>query len=154
MANMSILKRILIKNTIKAIVGVIIFASTIGCAIWILMEGIYRPNLQIEENSFVASHISEEYNIPISSIEEVTLLDTLPRTRKDVGSAMDELYKGSFRVTDIGRCELLLNPKTKAYILIETSNEDLYIFNEDSLENTIQIYEQLEAQLNHSSTTN
>ncbi len=123
---------------------IIILGSTIGCSIWVLMEGIYRPTITLEQNNVVATHISQEYEIPIASIEEVSLLDALPKARKDIGSAMDELYKGKFRISGMGRCNVLLNPTTHAYIVIETTDGTCYILNEDSMSDTLSIYYELE----------
>lgn len=82
-------------------------------------------NQTASEGQSVSLRIGGMYGetIPLSNIESIVLLDTLPRiTFRENGFALGRISKGYFRTADKERVKLILNTKTPPYILITKTN--------------------------------
>ena len=79
--------------------------------------------------------------MPIEEIENLELVDALPKTTKVVGSAMDSLVKGTYRIKGTGeKCILFLNPENEKFLRFEVDGQVYYMSGFDDIE-TMMIYE-------------
>lgn len=111
--------------------------------VWLFFEEYTPISLSIQNNRIISSHLKEEYTILMDDIIEVEYLTALPRASKNVGTGMDNLYKGDFSIKGYGSCEVCLNPKTEGFIVLKTT-EETYILSAENTENTKKIYDKLE----------
>lgn len=109
--------------------------------VWILMLEFTPIQLSVEENKVIASHLREEYVIPMISMKEVELLTELPKMSRNHGTSMEEVRKGSYRIKEEGKsCEVFLNPQNTIFIRIETSMGTYFVSGFDD-EETREVYE-------------
>ncbi|WP_312101183.1 PH domain-containing protein [Lachnoclostridium sp.] len=128
----------------KVITGLVLIALLsipLSC-VWIFFEEFTPISLQVENQEVIATHLKEEYKIPLNEIIELEYLTSLPRTSKKVGTGMDNLYKGDFSVKGYGNCEVCLNPETEAFLVLHTK-EETYIFSDETTEKTLEVYKEL-----------
>lgn len=128
----------------KILAGVAIIALLsipLSC-VWIFFEEFTPISLQVRNQEVVATHLKEEYRIPLEEIIELEYMTTLPRTSKNIGTGMDKLYKGDFSVKGYGSCEVCLNPETEAFLVLHTE-EETYIFSDETTEKTLEVYKEL-----------
>ncbi|ABX40465.1 hypothetical protein Cphy_0075 [Lachnoclostridium phytofermentans ISDg] len=128
----------------KVLAGFVIIALLsipLSC-VWIFFEEFTPISLQVENHELIATHLKEEYKIPLDEIIEIEYLTSLPRTSKNVGTGLDNLYKGDFSVKGYGSCEVFLNPETEAFLVLHTK-EETYIFSDETTEKTIEVYKKL-----------
>lgn len=110
--------------------------------IWMMVEEFTPVTIEMTETQIIVNHLKEEYTIEFADIQSVELLEELPDVSKVVGSNFPTLYKGKFRVSDIGICNLCLNPKTGHYLLINTEN-NVYILGTNDTMKISEIFKQL-----------
>lgn len=110
--------------------------------VWLCMEEFIEPDVKIENQAVVATHLREDYRLPLNEIESVDMIDALPSTYKKNGTSMDNLKKGTFRVEGYGTCELFLNPNRAKYLVIVLPKETV-ILSDRTDEETIQLYHEL-----------
>jgi uncharacterized membrane protein len=78
-----------------------------------------------------------------SSIEEVTLLETLPNIeRRTNGSALGPNLKGNFRTSEYGAVKLFVNRDNPPFILLQ-SNSNIAIFNLAQADETKDAYDKI-----------
>lgn len=119
-----------------------ILVIPISC-IWLILEEFTPIQLAVEENVLVAEHLDVEYEIPISDMGSVTLIDEIPGWSKVSGTGMDQLCKGTFHIRNVGDCEVFLNPQNAVFLQIETADNIYYMSApEDAI--TEAIYEELQ----------
>lgn len=111
-------------------------------SIWLMLLEFMPIGLSVTDGRLIAAHVREDYSIPVSIIEEVELLEELPKWSKVSGTDMEELQKGTFRVAEVGRCEVFLNPENGLFICFEAVNTTYYMSGYDDAE-TMEIYELL-----------
>lgn len=127
-------------------------ALAVFCGVWILAIPVidvwmvlteFTPiQLEITNDRLVASQLDEDYSIPVIVMEDVTLLSELPKWSKVSGTGMEELQKGTFRIAEVGRCEVFLNPKNSLFIRFEAAGTTYYMSGVDD-EETKAVYEML-----------
>ena len=95
---------------------------------WVIFEEFTPISLSINEDEVHAKHLKLEHELPIEEIENLELLDDLPSLTKAVGSAMDTLAKGSFRIKGTGeKCILFLNPQNEKFLRFEIDGQVYYM---------------------------
>ncbi len=114
--------------------------------VWIFFEEFTPISLRVSNQEVIVTHLKEEYKIPLEDITELEYLTTLPKTSKNIGTGMDNLYKGDFSVKGYGSCEVCLNPETEAFLVLHTE-EETYIFSDETTEKTVERYKELKAAL-------
>lgn len=68
--------------------------------------------------------------IPFAEIEQVDLLDTIPKIEmRTNGLALGEVRKGSFRLAEWGKCRLLLESAVPPYLLIRLKTGERIVYN-------------------------
>ena len=108
---------------------------------WLIFEEFTPISLSINEDELHANHLKLEYEFPTAEIENLELVDDLPKLTKAVGSAMDTLAKGSFRIKGTGeKCILFLNPQNEKFLRFEVDGQVYYMSGFDDKE-TMDIYE-------------
>ena len=128
----------------KALVGflgVTLLGMLLLC-IWVILLEFTPIQLSVEDNMLMASQIGEDYSVPVSIIREVTLLEDLPDWDKVSGTGMEKLQKGTFRIAEVGRCEVFLNPENTVFIRFEAAGTTYYMSGYDDTE-TMAVYEEL-----------
>lgn len=109
------------------------------CCIWVMLEEFTPLQLAVEGEALVAQHLRTVYELPLTDIEEITLIEELPPLRKLSGNGMENIYEGTFR-NEGERCEVFLNPQNGVFLQIETAEETYYMSaSEDAV--TKEIYE-------------
>ena len=106
------------------------------------MEEFTPLNAQIVNESLVVTHTGTVFKTEINDIQSIELLETLPRYHKIVGSGMENLLKGKFRITGWYECRLYLNPQKKPFLKLVLNDESIVIVgsSDGNIEN---IYRQL-----------
>ena len=110
-----------------AIFTVIMILSLPFFGIRLMAEEFTPINFSLKNETLVVKHLKEEYTVDLEDILSAEVLDELPRTGKDIGTNMDTLLKGQFRVDGYGTCKLCLNPKEDQFLVIVTEDRT-YIF--------------------------
>ena len=110
---------------------------------WLIFEEFTPISLSIKEDELHANHLKLEYELPVEEIEKLELVDALPKTTKLVGSAMDSLVKGTYRIKGTGeKCILFLNPENENFLRFEVEGQTYYMSGFDD-EETRMIYEKI-----------
>ena len=100
-------------------------------------------SLSIKEDEVQAMHLKLEYELPVTELENVELVEELPKLTKSVGSALDNLLKGKYIVRGTGeRCKLFLHPQNVVFIKLEYE-EMVYYLSGRSDEETMGVYRAL-----------
>lgn len=111
---------------------------------WVIFEEFTPISLSINEDEVHANHLKLEHEVPIEEIEHLELVDELPKLTKTVGSAMENLAKGSFRIKGTGeKCILFLNPQNEKFLRFEVDGQVYYMSGLND-EETMKVYERLE----------
>lgn len=95
--------------------------------IWLVAEESTPPTLTVTETALTASHLGTHYEIALSDIVDVELLDTLPSLSRTAGTGMETLLKGRFRDGDGTPCQVCLDPTAPPYLRIETEHKVYYL---------------------------
>ena len=133
------------------VIGIASILLCIGMCTWVMLEEFTPISLSAElisdsanatqDACIVAEHLGIEYKILVSDINEITCIDELPDMSKINGSAMDNIYKGKFFVSEEGRkCQVFLNPQNDMFMRIQTEDIIYYISGIDD-EETQTVYD-------------
>lgn len=110
---------------------------------WVIFEEFTPISLSIKEDEVHANHLKLEYELPIAEIQNLELVEELPSLTKAVGSAMETLAKGSFRIKGTGeKCILFLNPQNEKFLRFEIDGQ-VYYMSGTTNEQTKMIYEEI-----------
>lgn len=121
--------------------GLVLLSLPVIC-VWLILLEFTPIQLSVEGKLLVASQIRKEYTVPVTTIENVTLLEELPKLSKVSGTGMEELKKGTFRIAEAGRCQVFMNPTNHLFIRFEASGTTYYMSGYDD-EETMAVYEEL-----------
>ena len=122
---------------ILTVLSLLIIPAT---CMWMFYEEFTPVNLSLQSDQVVASHLKKEYQVDLSDVTEVRLLEELPRHEKVIGTNMSVLEKGVFDVHGIGTCEFCLNPKKGPFLLLKTEKKT-YLFSDAEEGDTRKMYE-------------
>lgn len=128
-------------KVLMGLLAVVILQMVLVCA-WVVLLEFTPISLVIDGKELVASQIDGDYSIPVSIVEDVTLLEELPDWNKVNGTGMETLQKGTFRIPEVGRCEVFLNPQNTVFIRFEAAGTTYYMSGYDDAE-TLKVYEAL-----------
>jgi len=110
---------------------------------WVIFEEFTPISLSIKEDELHAIHLKLEYELPVEEIQGLELVEDLPKLTKAVGSSMETLAKGSFRIKGTGeKCILFLNPENEKFLRFEVDGQVYYMSGFDD-EETMMIYEKI-----------
>lgn len=122
-------------------IALVLLSIPVLC-VWIMLEEFTPISLSLENEALVAVHWKEDYNIPTFTIENLSLVDEVPKSTKVSGTGMDTLKKGTFRNSEDGKVQLFLNPQNELFLRF-TSGETIYYMSGFDDAETREIYEQL-----------
>lgn len=123
-----------------AVTVIAILSVPVLCG-WMIFEEFTPISLSIKEDEVQAIHLKLEHEFPVAEIEYLELVDDLPKLTKSVGSAMDTLAKGTFRVKGTGeKCILFLNPQNEKFLRFEVDGQ-VYYMSGLTDEETMAVYE-------------
>lgn len=124
-------------------IAVVSVVLTIVLCIWLVFEEFTPIELKINDNGIEAIQNKVEYQIELQDIERAELIEELPRRSKSVGTAIEELEKGTFYVREKkAKCEFFLNPQNSCFIYLETKDGIYYLSGEND-EQTKEVYSQI-----------
>ena len=112
---------------VVAMITVVLILSLPLVGVWLMAEEFTPIKFSLTNETLVVNHLKKEYTVELDEILSAEILDELPRTGKDIGTNMDTLLKGQFRVDGYGTCKLCLNPQEDQFLVIVTADET-YIF--------------------------
>ncbi|WP_018759128.1 DUF5808 domain-containing protein [Paenibacillus terrigena] len=126
----------------------IVFAAIIvGVSFLLIRSELTSPVLTITAEHIV--HIDYpmySYDFKMDDIEQLSLVDSIPKGTKTNGEATDQYARGNFRLKELGRSKLYVVKNNPPYIQIKL--KDLYVFyNEKDPTQTKKWYEQLQIQV-------
>lgn len=125
--------------------GLMLLSLPLVCIWCILLE--FTPiQLSVTNGWLTASQIKEDYSVPVSVMEDITLLEELPKWSKVSGTGMQNLQKGTFRIAEAGRVRVFLNPENKVFIRFTAAGETYYMSGFDDGETIAVFYELTEQQ--------
>lgn len=99
------------------------------------------------EDQLFAKCGGTKYEIPLDSVESVTLLEELPaKLTRTWGTGMEHLLSGNFGSKDYGSLQVCIDPTVKPFLLVETSGKTYLLGCRDSAA-TRALYETLKEAL-------
>lgn len=135
-------------SKIITIVAMLLLLSLPFLGIWMVKEEFTPIHLSLTDTSIQAYHLHLEYEIPFDDIIDCYLLTELPRTSRNFGSGMENVYKGNFSVKGIANnCQVCLNPNVDLFLVIQTE-ERTYLFSMSDVDDSDElreIYETIQA---------
>ena len=111
---------------------------------WIITEEFVPIHLSIDNETLTASQMIDNYTIPLNQIEDLQLLEELPRWSRVKGTNIDNLQKGTFENRANGKFEVFLNPANHAFITFRAAGTLYYMSGQTDAE-TQAIYDNLKA---------
>ena len=129
---------------IGKVLNVILIVTIIGTVAmcgWVMLEEFTPIHLQVIDNTLQAKQYKVDYKIRLDEINEIYLLEDIPRMSKSSGTNLDNLYKGEFYVPEEHHgCRVFINPQNKLLIKIKANGKIYYLGGYDDKE-TKKIYE-------------
>ncbi|WP_281532228.1 DUF5808 domain-containing protein [Anaerocolumna aminovalerica] len=115
-------------------IGKIVMVIAIVCILALPVSGVYvikeeftPVTIELFDNRIIVTHTAEEVDFPTNDIKSIEIVDNLPSTVKVVGTNMENILKGTFRVEGYGKCRLCLNPKQPPFLVMTTDEETIII---------------------------
>lgn len=125
-----------------SIFAVIVLLSLPFFCVWMILEEFTPIHLTVENQALVAEHIRNDYKIPLERIDDIELIDEIPKWSKVSGTGMENLEKGTFHIRNVGKCEVFLNPQNTVFLHFDAEGTEYYMSGLDDDE-TMEIYELL-----------
>ena len=125
------------------------FISVILCfLIWIFGYPYYLDitnnivDLSLQNNKIIVTSEFYNFDIDIAKIERLEITNNLGDGKRINGTDTGIYAKGEYRFEKYGDCKVYLASLHKCYIIIYTK-DDIYIINDDDIEDTKSFYQQL-----------
>ena len=133
----------------KVIMGVcaLLIAAMPLIGIWAMAQEFSPRTVRMTEEACAVTHLTEQFSVPYSEIRSVNLTKELPQYSRLVGTGLDSLCEGRFRVGEYGVCVVSFDPRQKLYLILQTDAE-AYIFNLESPEQTKNCYVEIQERRN------
>ena len=126
------------------IVLLLIFLLTAGACGFSILEEFTPISLSYENGMLTAEHCKREYQISLGDMEQVALLEELPKISRKSGTSMEHLVKGSYYCeTERRDLKVCLNPKEPPFLMVECSDGRWYLLGGSDGEETRQVYDKL-----------
>lgn len=129
---------------IGKVMNVVLIATLVGTVVmcgWLMLEEFMPIHLQVIDNTLQAKQYKVDYKIRLDEINEIYLLEDIPRMSKSSGTNLDNLFKGEFYVSEEHHgCRAFFNPKNKLLIKIKANGKIYYLGGYDDNE-TKKVYE-------------
>ncbi|MBM6896754.1 hypothetical protein H9X86_05125 [Pseudoflavonifractor capillosus] len=112
--------------------------------VWVMAEERAPLTLALTDTALVAEHGWDDYEIPLADLEQVELLQELPKGLQRVaGTGMDTVQKGRYRSDDYPKLTVCINPQVGPWLLITMDDGTVYLVG-DGQGNVEDIFEQLQ----------
>lgn len=95
--------------------------------VWMMAEEFTPVTVSVSSEEIDVAHLGPEFSVPLSAVTNYEVLSSLPRLSKRVGTAMDDLCKGTFQVEGYGSCRLCLDPRAGRFLVLRTADETYLI---------------------------
>ncbi len=83
--------------------------------------------LEFTDTAIIATHMNEDYNIPLDEIVKQEKLDEAPEIISKInGYATENVFKGTFSTKEYGVCEVFFSTDATEFYLVETE-DGIYI---------------------------
>ena len=109
---------------------------------WCMVEEFTPIRAALTGNTLLVEHIGTAFQAKTDDITDVELWNTLPDYHKIVGTSMEHLLKGKFRLTGMYDCRLYLDPQNSPFLKLELKDGSIVIIG-SSDDSVIQIYHRL-----------
>ncbi len=123
------------------VLDIIAFVTILFCVImcaWVILEEFTPISLEVQNVSICAEHLGLEYEIAVEDITEIACVTELPKMSKTNGSAMDNLRKGKFYISEEKRkCIVFLNPQNDLFLRVGTEDMVYFIGGADDAETKV-----------------
>lgn len=133
-------------KTGKVMIGITI-ASLVWIpfmCIWMIMEEFTPIHLKVDDNTVICEHLKTDYEIPVSEIKEIEMLDELPEHRSKVsGTATDQFEKGKFSNRELGKYYTFAYCENQVFIKLVTDDKIYIVSGSDDAETT-EVFEELQ----------
>lgn len=112
--------------------------------VWVMAEERSPVTLTLTDTALVARHGWDDYEIPLEDIDQVQLLQELPKgLQRMAGTGMDTVQKGRYRSDDYPKLTVCINPQVGPWLLITMDDGTVYLVG-DGQGNVEDIFEQLQ----------
>ena len=111
---------------LMGVAGLAILIIPVLC-IWVILMEFTPMKLNIKGDYLVAEQLGVDYKIKIDEMENLTVLEELPKWSKISGTGMDNMEKGTFYVYGTGRCQVFLNPKNNDFFTFQYEGKTYYM---------------------------
>ena len=132
----------------KVITVIIVLAliGSIGSVIWAAVSDVTDIDVKVENGNVICHHLRNDYVIPLSDIEEVSLGENFEELdyARIAGTATEKLCKGRFAVSGDKNARLFMNRQVGMYIRIKT-DKYIYYINDNSVEETKEVFNAIES---------
>ena len=113
--------------------------------VWLMHEEAIPVELTVTETAVVARHSGTEYDVPLADIESVQLLEERPASSRVAGTAMESVSKGRYKNDEWGRFTCCLDPRTGPWLLLRTTEGEIWLFGASDSADTQAAYQAVEA---------
>ncbi|WP_353049549.1 DUF5808 domain-containing protein [Paenibacillus sp. ISL-20] len=123
--------------------GALLAAVIFGTSFMLIRSEMTSPELTVTSDQRIEiSYPMYSYDFPISDIQQLTLVESVPSGSKTNGESTDKYARGHFRLKDIGKTRLYIYKNDPPYIQFKL--DELYIFyNEEDPVKTRELFEEL-----------
>ena len=111
--------------------------------VWLIREEDSPVLLSCTDTAILATHSGTRYEIPLDEIDSATLLDSLPKLHRVMGTGMDTVLKGNFSSPDLGSLTVCLDPRTGPYLHCSTEDGRQYLLGSSTGADTLALWRQL-----------
>ena len=113
--------------------------------VWLMHEEAIPVELTVTETAVVARHSGTEYEVPLADIESAELLTERPESSRVAGTAMESVSKGRYKNDEWGRFTCCLDPRTEPWLLLRTTEGEIWLFGDSDSAATQAAYAAVEA---------
>lgn len=112
---------------------------------WLMHEEAIPVELTVTETAVVARHSGTEYEVPLADIESAELLTERPASTRVAGTALESVSKGRYKNDAWGRFTCCLDPRTEPWLLLRTTEGEIWLFGDSDSADTQAAYAAVEA---------
>lgn len=126
-----------------------VIVIVISVSAFILLSDIITPDMQINNSQSInISAIGDSTSFKVSDIQDVTLINELPKGYKINGAATSVYARGIFKLEGYGRTKAYIFTDKPPYIAIRLSDSCIF-YNEKDKNETLNIYNKLKKLIAH-----
>lgn len=113
-----------------------------------ILFAIFSPrSAEIDGGTLRFHHLFTRFEVPVSDIESVQLLETPPGLSKVSGIGVYFLSEGTYEAEGYGRCTISLNQSEPPFIAVTGADGSCWIFSLNDQDSTRAFYDRLAAEI-------